>query len=1466
MSIPHFDSEEAFREWYLQLPSAEEQVVALHAWRVWQIGMVGALRNIVSLLASEQYTQIDHFLLELLQNADDNLYREGNSPELKITLTGDACTFECNEQGFTAENVFAISYAATSTKHRTASPRTFIGEKGLGFKSIFGVADAVQIHSNDFHFELRDKEFILPHWLGGSWQAGSRIVIRFKQSLAGIAATLSNRLRALSEKADHFVLFLQKLESLVIDDQVGGYQRTVRILRDDASHRYLVENEGRTKWYHVEAFQITFPEELVRNRFENLSGAVQRDIVVAVPLPADLPEAPAQGQLFCYLPTKVKTGFPFHIQLDAKTTTNRENIENVERSTWNRGLLDVLPKILVRLFLKLRDHTDFRSHLPRYLPNPSQLTLGNEDLTEAVENAIELLKSAEIVLARNGKFTAPAAVKLAPDGISSWVETEQYEPHLAATERSVLRGEEQVTATITGAFIHSDWRPYANVLGPFGCELLDTAAVAALFQMGGTPTKVSGASEDGERKFLNAVMRLSLPQFYSEATVEALRAAPIFPVLTGNRASWSSINSNTMVVSSETRNFPVPPDAAVINSRFTFTPGGTGSATVRSFNERFRTYLTDVLGLRRYSDVEYLDAVLLPSMQVAPEVTGLNDQQHLQLTKRWLNVYNRVWRRKNTIVDDSSEQRWEQLLSKLGKCFVPVRSPRGTEITTIELQFAFLPQQLGGLSGIEEAYSAFDAPFVSLALHAAMDLGASKRRRKAKDINWTDWAQFLREGGAEPGPYLLEVTRGDLEGQYAGVYAAVPFYDDIISATPERHENGFRILKLGTTAFDSFTSRLLSSAGSPEVITRGIAAHWPEVSTSDSKTEFLCSRWRYSRSRSHADSLAKRQVGSHLMVRSDQGIRLPALCFVKTPENQVIAGGILPLVDPVDYSNNSEFLLSIGVHSNITFENLEDRVREAVSDPETANASDVAPYLRIAARLAERGPRERNWIRTARIFFHTDEKQLLDYAEWSKRGGGASYPEDVASALAMTFSSISNASFPDLLKDLVSLGDLMSAQAELIKWTLRVADHLTRENQDAVGVAFANFLRDYGLTVAGRQIKCPTELPLAWDAVPAPSATTSILLLPQAPIDRSRCDAALRALGWPLLSESTVQATCEESIALEGVAIRQVRLALVELFSTFRRTSAGQAKLMEQSRLGINLADLDKVIVTCKGLSLDINRQGTSIGEYDVPYWWQSSSVFIDVSRISAPLGIASILDAECGTTTTPFFEHIFVAQEMAAKAGDPSPATAASRSSPDVPAPRPADGTTPSSENGGAPDGKLTPTKRAGDGPRKRLYSYVLPKADRNAPSKADGTASQASVTETEKAAVEHFTTFLRGLGIKYKSVEKDNVGYDFEVVVAGRTLCVEVKGSRDHWVNWEHALTPNEFRAAQEKGETYVICIVERAFDPDAALTFLQDPWELVDGFLFDAPWKQVATDASKLFSAPEDSFGVPPPRDED
>ena len=174
--IPPFEDEKKFEEMDTSSssPTAEEDLLALREWRTRQSKMVSSLGQIIGHFGGEQYTEVDHFLLELRQNVDDNAYADGVSPGM-TSVSKNQCVFSCNQKGITPENVVAVCYAAVFHQIEGAWKTEFIGEKGIGFKSLFAVAEAVEIHSGNYHFELRENQYIVPHLLPGDQEPGSRL-------------------------------------------------------------------------------------------------------------------------------------------------------------------------------------------------------------------------------------------------------------------------------------------------------------------------------------------------------------------------------------------------------------------------------------------------------------------------------------------------------------------------------------------------------------------------------------------------------------------------------------------------------------------------------------------------------------------------------------------------------------------------------------------------------------------------------------------------------------------------------------------------------------------------------------------------------------------------------------------------------------------------------------------------------------------------------------------------------------------------------------------------------------------------------------------------------------------------------------------------------------------------------------------------------------------------------------------
>lgn len=102
--------------------------------------------------------------MEVIQNADDNKYTLNQTPMVSITVFPDHVKIECNEDGFTKENIQALCRTGRSSKK---PGQGYTGEKGIGFKSVFKLAEKAHIRSDPYLFQLdqrRELGMITPQW------------------------------------------------------------------------------------------------------------------------------------------------------------------------------------------------------------------------------------------------------------------------------------------------------------------------------------------------------------------------------------------------------------------------------------------------------------------------------------------------------------------------------------------------------------------------------------------------------------------------------------------------------------------------------------------------------------------------------------------------------------------------------------------------------------------------------------------------------------------------------------------------------------------------------------------------------------------------------------------------------------------------------------------------------------------------------------------------------------------------------------------------------------------------------------------------------------------------------------------------------------------------------------------------------------------------------------------------------
>ncbi len=350
-------------------------------------------RNSLTILSDTTYEDRKHFLMELIQNADDAEYGD-QIPEIHFYITDEGLELFYNETGFTVEDIISITDTGASTKKtKKNNASSFIGEKGIGFKSVFALAETVEIQSGPWHFILGKDQCIVPIAVEGSEAiSGTRQVIRFTDPR--VTEEIHKELqRYISGEAETFI-YLQKISKfLLIDKREGKYEENgVEIIPADRRGDRLtlrLLSTGEEREFLLYSENVHFSQELVSSRWEKIGnslGSVDRKVVLAAAMSET--KLDEQGRLFCYLPTSVSLPIPVYMQVDGVTKADRERLHDPQNNPWNVHLLEELPSIIARAITHWSKTVDSVEKLYRLIPTMD----GNDQLQQVFGKARKVLR------------------------------------------------------------------------------------------------------------------------------------------------------------------------------------------------------------------------------------------------------------------------------------------------------------------------------------------------------------------------------------------------------------------------------------------------------------------------------------------------------------------------------------------------------------------------------------------------------------------------------------------------------------------------------------------------------------------------------------------------------------------------------------------------------------------------------------------------------------------------------------------------------------------------------------------------------------------------------------------------------------------------------------------------------------------------------------------------------------------
>lgn len=417
-------------------------------------------RNSLDIISKEIYLKKTHFIFELIQNAEDNDYRRDIDfrPKLRfdvrqVEIEGElsfALIVHNNEIGFMEEHVSAICDVGESKKIKSQG---YIGEKGIGFKSVFNITTCPYVFSNGFQFCLPEYDeetglgYIVPRWVSalpdGFATDETTIVLPLKDQKC-IQAVVND----LRDFAPETILFLQKLSLIEISVQTPGDTIGYDVVIEkqvviDAGESKLVEltykrrEEGigskTLEKYIYWLTEIPF-DKPAHVQHEKRLDIESRAVSVAIPLG----EKPHKGKLFAYLPVREDTGIPFLINADFILGAPREGLKENE---WNDWLRNCIAESYTKSLLALLEAPEisFETKIFAYASIPHSLESHEPFLTPIIKPIQERLASLNCVMVLPERtFVKPEKARLCNKNFRTLLSSEYPLPPLLQTEMSLV--------------------------------------------------------------------------------------------------------------------------------------------------------------------------------------------------------------------------------------------------------------------------------------------------------------------------------------------------------------------------------------------------------------------------------------------------------------------------------------------------------------------------------------------------------------------------------------------------------------------------------------------------------------------------------------------------------------------------------------------------------------------------------------------------------------------------------------------------------------------------------------------------------------------------------------------------------------------------------------------------------------------------------------------------------------------
>lgn len=350
------------------------------------------------------------YIYEILQNADDCNYSTGHSTFHLAFLQGNKIKVTYNEVGMNYRDILSLTTVGQSTKGNKIDKK-LIGEKGIGFKTIFGACEQVDIDSGGYSFSLIrgslapvPKVEISDKTLEGTClilTLESEDILKFRQSYLEL-----KKKYGFPEGQESFnytsafqhcpVMFTNHVRSMTVTYFEEESFSIEKVETEESSDFTIISKyngvniaeipcytQKQSHVFDFKDYHSRYPDLLDNEEdYKKIKPSdLEYDVILVAPLHCPSVE---YGNLYSFLPTGSHIKAPINAQIPFKLSENRSSMyfdSQGKTILWNDKLIEVFRNLLPKFLQGLQGKTSLFSYIPRFTKENHGFFVENQSTT-----------------------------------------------------------------------------------------------------------------------------------------------------------------------------------------------------------------------------------------------------------------------------------------------------------------------------------------------------------------------------------------------------------------------------------------------------------------------------------------------------------------------------------------------------------------------------------------------------------------------------------------------------------------------------------------------------------------------------------------------------------------------------------------------------------------------------------------------------------------------------------------------------------------------------------------------------------------------------------------------------------------------------------------------------------------------------------------------------------------------------